>query len=103
MYKDPNGHQEERVRTVLERLRERKPEATVEVIETKGRPELLKPFNLTFGPAIVVEGRLEFVGMPRVRMLVERLRALERGVGHTGLPVTYAFWRGDELGAEKKT
>lgn len=102
VYKDPKGFQEERLRRVLDAFRERRPDLEVEVIETKDHAELLKPFSLTFGPAIVVDGRLEFVGMPRLRMLVERVHALERGVGHTGLPVTHAFWRGDELPTEKK-
>ncbi|TLZ43819.1 MAG: hypothetical protein E6K19_06470 [Methanobacteriota archaeon] len=34
---------------------------------------------MQFGPAILVNGRIEFVGIPRYRMLVERIAMVAAG------------------------
>jgi uncharacterized membrane protein len=67
------GHQVERVRSIAQRLRQRLPDVTVTVLDTTARPELLTKHKVKFGPAVVVDGLLEYVGIPRFSMLVDRI------------------------------
>ena len=67
------GQQVERVRSIAQRLKQRLPDVTVTVLDTKARPELLSKHKLKFGPAVVVDGQLEYVGIPRFSMLVDRV------------------------------
>ncbi|HYM39239.1 MAG TPA: hypothetical protein VEY12_03705 [Thermoplasmata archaeon] len=67
------GYQTDRVREIAERLRADRPDLTVRLQSPEESASLLAKYKLKFGPAIVINDRLEFVGIPRYRMLLERL------------------------------
>lgn len=72
-------YQEARIQEVADRLRKDHPEWKVEVRSPEESKPLLAKYKLQFGPAIVVDGRIEFVGIPRYRMLVERIAMVAAG------------------------
>ena len=67
------GYQLDRVQEVADRLRKDRPDLSVKVAGPQESGPLLPQYKLKFGPAVVIEGRLEFVGVPRYRMLLERI------------------------------
>ena len=72
-------YQDERIQEVVDRLRKDHPEWKVEVLSPEDSKPLLAKYKLQFGPAILVNGRIEFVGIPRYRMLVERIAMVAAG------------------------
>ncbi len=72
-------YQEARVQEVADRLRTDHPEWTVQVLPPDASKPLLAKYKLKFGPAILVNDRIEFVGIPRYRMLVERIAMVAAG------------------------
>jgi len=74
------GHQVERTRDFAERLRKARPDLAISVVEGDAAEALLGRYKLKFGPAIVVDGRLEYVGIPRWRYLQERLAQVAQGL-----------------------
>lgn len=74
------GHQVERTRDFADRLRKARPDLKVAVVEGEEAAALLGKHKLKFGPAIVIDGRLEYVGIPRWRHLQERLARVARGL-----------------------
>lgn len=74
------GYQEARVEQIAGRLRAERPQLKVTVEGPERSGPLLAKYKLKFGPAVVIDGRVEFVGVPRYRMLVERIaKSVERG------------------------
>ncbi len=73
------GYQEERIREIADRLRSDHPEWTVQMLPPDATTPLLAKYKLKFGPAILVNDRIEFVGIPRYRMLVERVAMVAAG------------------------
>src|SRR5205814_6460492 len=71
--------QEGRIQEVAERLRKDHADWKVEVVPPEGSKPLLTKYKLQFGPAILVNDRIEFVGIPRYRMLVERVSQVAAG------------------------
>jgi len=71
--------QEGRIQEVAERLRKDHADWKVEVVPPEGSKPLLAKYKLQFGPAILVNDRIEFVGIPRYRMLVERVSQVAAG------------------------
>ena len=71
--------QEGRIQEVAERLRKDHADWKVEVVPPEGSKPLLAKYKLQFGPAILVNDRIEFVGIPRYRMLVERVSQVAVG------------------------
>ena len=67
------GHQTDRVREVADRLRVQRPDVRVTLVEGDAAKALLQRHKLQFGPAVIVDGRLEYVGVPRWRFLQERI------------------------------
>lgn len=67
------GYQGPRVEALASRLRADHPDLHVEVHDPAASAPLLATFKLKFGPAIAINGRIEFVGVPRYRLLVERV------------------------------
>ena len=65
--------QEARTHEMADRLRADHPEWKVELLPPKDSGPVLAKYKLQFGPAILVDDRVEFVGIPRYRMLVERV------------------------------
>jgi len=74
------GHQVERVREMAERLRKQRPDLKVTLVEGDAAKPLLLRHKLQFGPAILMDGRVEYVGIPRWRFLVERLAQVGQGL-----------------------
>lgn len=73
------GYQLERVQGMAERLRKDRPALHVQVLSPDESRSRLSALKLKFGPAIVIDGRLEFVGVPRYRILAERIEtSIER-------------------------
>jgi hypothetical protein len=62
---------------MVQEVRRRRPDLTIRVVDGAEDREALKRHNLTYGPAIVFEGRVEFVGVPTTKMLLARLRLAE--------------------------
>jgi hypothetical protein len=73
------GYQEARVEEIVTRLRGDHPEWKVDVLPPDRSQTLLGKYKLKFGPAILVDDRIEFVGIPRYRMLVERIAMVAAG------------------------
>jgi hypothetical protein len=71
--------QEERMKDMADRLRTDHPDWTVEIRTPAESQALLEKHKLQFGPAILVNGRIEFVGIPRYRMLIERVAMVAAG------------------------
>lgn len=67
------GYQDSRLESMAARLKAERPDLTVKLLDPPSSAEPLAKQKLKFGPAIVIDGRVEFVGIPRYRMLVERL------------------------------
>ncbi len=73
------GQGTDRVRSVSERLKKRLPGVIVRVIEGAASREAMARHKVKFGPAVVVDGRLEYVGVPRLSMLVDRVLQVRDG------------------------
>ncbi|HKZ62914.1 MAG TPA: hypothetical protein VJ400_00575 [Thermoplasmata archaeon] len=74
------GHQTGRLREMADRLRKARPDVSVGVVEGDAAGDLLKRHRLNFGPAVLIDQRLEFVGVPRWRFLLERVSQLSAGL-----------------------
>lgn len=74
------GHQVERVREVADRLRKAGREVEVELVEGDAAKALLLQHKLNFGPAVLIDGRLEYVGIPRWGFLLERIAQVTGGL-----------------------
>lgn len=72
-------YQEGRTEAIAARLRADHPEWEVQVLAPEPSKPVLAKYKLQFGPAIAVDGRIEFVGIPRYRMLVERVAMVAAG------------------------
>jgi len=71
--------QGDRVREAADRLRKDHPDWKVDVVPPEASKPLLAKYKLLFGPAILVNDRIEFVGVPRYRMLVDRVAMIAAG------------------------
>lgn len=84
------GYQDSRVLAIVSRLRSERPDVKVEVLDPSASGSVLAKHKLKFGPAILINGKIEFVGIPRFRMLAERLATVglpepaPRSVMHKG-------------------
>lgn len=72
------GRQAERVRDISTGLREKRPGIKVEVLEAEQQKDLLAKFKLKFGPCVMIDGKLQFVGVPSLRQLVEKIDLLAK-------------------------
>lgn len=72
------GYQDSRVERIASRLRAERPDLKVEVLDPGASGPILAQHKLKFGPAILIDGRIEFVGVPRYRLLVERIATSQR-------------------------
>ncbi|HKZ89957.1 MAG TPA: hypothetical protein VJ300_06845 [Thermoplasmata archaeon] len=73
------GYQESRLDALAARLRAERPDLQVEVLDPAASGPVLAKYKLQFGPAILVDERVEFVGVPRFRMLAERIATAQKG------------------------
>lgn len=67
------------VARLIEEARAAMPDVQVEEVDVTEQPEVAVRYGVMATPAIVINGRLEFVGVPSERALRERLRAAGAG------------------------
>ncbi len=72
------GYQTGRERQMADRLKAERPDLAVRLVSPEESTPLLTKYKLKFGPAVVIDRRLEFVGVPRYRMLLERIETARR-------------------------
>ena len=65
----------------MEEARGRLPHLRVEEIDITQRPDVAIRYRVISTPAIAINGRLEFSGVPRKDALLARLRAAADAVG----------------------
>lgn len=75
--KSPTGLHQERAEEVLDQIRELVPELKYREVDPREEPEYAANFNIKYAPGIIIDGRIEYVGIPRARMLLERIRQLQ--------------------------
>ena len=72
------GYQTAREQAIVDRLKAERPELTVRFLSPQESTPVLTKYKLKFGPAVVIDDRLEFIGVPRYRMLLERIEISKR-------------------------
>ena len=72
------GYQTSREKAIVERLKADRPGLAVRFLSPEESVPVLTKFKLKFGPAVVIDNRLEFIGVPRYRMLLERIEISKR-------------------------
>lgn len=84
--KSPTGQQQERAEKVLSWLRGQMPDLDYREVDPREEPEYAAKFHIKYAPGLIVDGRIEFVGIPRERMLLDRLRQIQASGGSTRQP-----------------
>ncbi|MFQ5919254.1 MAG: hypothetical protein ACE5I4_04320 [Thermoplasmata archaeon] len=74
--KSPTGQQHDRAQMVLTRVREKMPDLEYREVDPRKDPDYASQFPISHAPGLIVDGRIEYVGIPRERMLLDRLRQL---------------------------
>ena len=72
------GYQTAREQAIVERLKAERSDVTVRFLSPEESAAVLTKYKLKFGPAVVIDNRLEFIGVPRYRMLLERIEISKR-------------------------
>ncbi len=72
------GYQAARETAIADRLKAERRDLTVRLLSPQESGPALAKYKLKFGPAVVIDNRLEFVGVPRYRMLLERIEISKR-------------------------
>ncbi|MFQ5908801.1 MAG: hypothetical protein ACE5JE_08275 [Thermoplasmata archaeon] len=89
--KSPTGQQHERAEVVLARVQEVLPDLEYREVDPRRDPDFAAQFPISHAPGLIVDGRIEYVGIPRERMLLDRLRQLgARGKGKGPAPPSEA-------------
>ncbi len=74
-----NGIQADRIGKISKGLSEKRPDVKVEILDVTKQKELLEKLHLKYGPFVMVDGKLVFVGIPRLKMLLDKIESLEKG------------------------
>ena len=82
------GYQTSREREIADRLKADRTDLTVRLVPPEESGPLLTKYKLKFGPAVLINNRLEFVGVPRYRMLLERIEISARRAAAPPPPAT---------------
>lgn len=75
--KSPTGQQHDRAQAVLARVRAKMPDMKYREVDPREDPDYASQFPISYAPGLIIDGRIEYVGIPRERMLLDRLRQLE--------------------------
>ncbi|MEE9592971.1 MAG: hypothetical protein V3W28_05270 [Thermoplasmata archaeon] len=75
--KSPTGQQHERAEAVLALVQEIMPDLEYREVDPRNDPDYAARFPISHAPGLIVDGRIEYVGIPRERMLLDRLRQLQ--------------------------
>ncbi len=62
---------------MLGRIREKLSDLDYREVDPREDPDYAAQFNIKYAPGIIVDGTIEFVGIPRERMLLDRIRQLQ--------------------------
>ncbi len=84
--KSPTGQQHERAVKVLGRVREKLPDLSYREVDPREDPDYAAKFNIKYAPGIIINGTIEFVGIPRERMVLDRIRQLQASKGKAKEP-----------------
>ncbi len=76
--KSPYDYQSRRLDAFVAQLREEMPDLTVEVIDLSEHEDLMKAHNLLYGPAVLINDRLDFIGIPSMAWFRARLEKVEK-------------------------
>lgn len=90
--KSPTGLHHERAMEVLGRVREKVPDLEYREVDPREDPDYAAQFHIKYAPGIIIDGRIEFVGIPRERMVLDRVRRLQ----DKGASAEEAATEGDE-------
>ena len=72
------GIQDERVKRISDGLREKRPEVTVSILPGEKNAELLTKFKLKYGPCVMIDGKPQYVGIPSLIMILDRLDSIAK-------------------------
>jgi hypothetical protein len=75
--KSPYSFQSRRLEAFVAQVRKEMPDLPMEVIDLTDRKDLMEAHNLLYGPAILVNGRLDFIGIPSMAWFRQRLEKVE--------------------------
>ena len=67
------------VARLVEEARSSLPDLELEEVDITEHPAVAVKYRIMSTPAIAINGKLEFVGIPSARALLDRLRAAGRG------------------------
>lgn len=76
--RSPTGQQHDRAIEVLDVVKRAWPDMKVREVDPLKEPDFAKRFNIRSAPGLIVNGKIEFVGIPRDTMLLERLELVSR-------------------------
>ncbi len=82
--RSPTGLHHERALDVLGRVREKLPDLEYREVDPREDPDYAAQFHIKYAPGIVIDGRIEFVGIPRTRMVLDRIRQLREPAASAG-------------------
>ena len=74
------GIQNERVKSVSDGLKEKRPELSVSIMDGSQNTELLTKSKLKYGPCVIIDGNLKFVGIPSLDSLLSRVDSMQKTV-----------------------
>ncbi|MFQ5985844.1 MAG: hypothetical protein ACE5KQ_00610 [Thermoplasmata archaeon] len=75
--KSPTGQQHERAEAVLAHIRAVMPDLEYREVDPRKDPDYAGQFPISHAPGLIIDGVIEYVGIPRERMLLDRLHQLE--------------------------
>ena len=78
-----DDRQPERLFKVSKGLMEKRPDVKVIVLDSMENKTVLDKFHLKYGPCVLIDGKLAYVGIPRLRSLLDRLDVLASGTSIT--------------------
>jgi len=76
------GRQAERIEKISAGLREKRPDIKVEILQAEKSQDTLAKFKLKYGPCVMIDGKLAFVGIPGLRQLVEKIDLAARAAAN---------------------
>jgi predicted thioredoxin/glutaredoxin len=64
------------VATLIEKAKSQVPDVKVEEVDVAANPAVAMKYRVMSTPAIAINGKLEFTGIPRKQALLERLQSV---------------------------
>lgn len=70
----PTRQQHKRAQEVLAAVREKVTDLSYREVDPREDPAYAEQYHIQHAPGIILDGRIEFVGIPREKMLLGRIR-----------------------------